>query len=181
MKYLIPLLLLTASALAQPTRTGPPSSRLLGPEYTVPIPSSLSQAVATVKQLRDELGVAKNENHALTIFLGNAVLEKNEAISETNTLKKNIDTLSEWGKGEQTAHWHEYDRAEKEHAERLKSDAKYHSLKWPLVGAGGFVILLLGFYFLGPISAIMGPAAIYAPAVPIVGGLLTSGILTFLI
>ena len=102
----------------------------------------VQDAKQLVKELQGELKVAKDENTKLKNNLSNAQNELNNSFIQIDKLKKDIDTLKEWGIVQQA-------EAQKWLEKYTNAIKRYHRLKWIaaiIAGAGG---VLLGLQIMG--------------------------------
>lgn len=137
-------------------------------------PSTLSEARRINTFLISTLGEALKENKDQKGLIDSTKLEKDEANKQIGILNGHIGELDKYARDQ-------YNRADKAEQAKVKLEAKYHKIKWPLVFLAGGLVTLLAFYFLGPLSAVLGPMAVYAPVAAIGGGAITSIIVSFLI
>jgi polyhydroxyalkanoate synthesis regulator phasin len=94
-----------------------------------------------VKELQGELKVAKDENTKLKNNLSSAQNELNNSFTQIDKLKKDIDTLKEWGVVQQA-------EAQKWLEKYTNAIKRYHRLKWIAAIIAGAVGVLLGLQFM---------------------------------
>lgn len=103
----------------------------------------IQDAKQIIKELQSELKIAKNENTKLKNNLSDAKKELNNSFVQIDKLKKDIDTLKEWGVIQQA-------EAQKWLEKYNNSIKRYHRLKWiaAIIAAAGGVLLglqIMGF------------------------------------
>ena len=170
MKKLLPLLiliLLSTSSFGQfwkpkPTPTPRPTPVAVVSTNT---PNSIQQAKALIKELNEELKLAKTTNADLKSKLDSANLKVKEAKINTQQVQKNADALKNWGieQQNQAFAWME------KHAATLK---RYHRLKNIAAIVAGLFGAMLGMYCMRLVPPVY---AAYAFALPIAGAALAFG------
>lgn len=107
--------------------------------------SPIQDAKQIVKELQSELKVAKNENVKLKNSLSSAKNDLSKSLVQVDKLKKDIDTLKEWGVIQQA-------EAQKWLEKYNNAVKRYHKLKWiaALVAAAAGVLLGMQFMNLAP-------------------------------
>ena len=103
----------------------------------------IQDAKQIVKELQSELKIAKSENTKLKDNLGKANNNLKDSFIQIDKLKKDIDTLKEWGVVQQA-------EAQKWLEKYTNAIKRYHRLKWiaALIAAAGGVLLglqIMGF------------------------------------
>lgn len=102
----------------------------------------IQDAKQIVKELQSELRVAKSENTKLKENLGKANNNLKDSFLQIDKLKKDIDTLKEWGVVQQA-------EAQKWLEKYTNAIKRYHRLKWIAAIIAGAVGILLGLQIMG--------------------------------
>lgn len=134
------LLILTSSSFGQFWKPKPkpvPTPQIIE-KSTAPI----QDAKQIVKELQSELRIAKSENFKLKENLSQANLNLKDGFLQIDKLKKDIETLKEWGVVQQT-------EAQKWLEKYTNSIKRYHRLKWIAAIIAGAVGILLGLQIMG--------------------------------
>lgn len=100
----------------------------------------VQDAKQIIKELQNELNIAKTENSKLEKNLAQANIDLNQSFSEIDKLNKDIETLKEWGIVQQA-------EVQKWLDKYTKAVKRYHRLKLiaALIAAAGGVLLGLQF------------------------------------
>lgn len=102
----------------------------------------IQDAKQIIKELESELTVAKTENSKLKDNLANANANLKESFLQIDKLKKDIETLKEWGVVQQA-------EAQKWLEKYTNAIKRYHRLKWIAAIIAGAVGILLGLQIMG--------------------------------
>jgi septal ring factor EnvC (AmiA/AmiB activator) len=166
---IIIFLSLTSSGFSQfwkskpkPTPTPVPVAEIVvKPENT----TSIQEARKIIKELNNELTVAKDENAKLKINLENANKKVEDAESYTAIVQKNADILKNWGieQQNQSFRWME------KYTSTIK---KYHKLKTIAAIVSALFGAMLGMYCMRLVPPVY---AAYAFTLPIAGAILAFG------
>ena len=105
----------------------------------------IQDAKQIVKELQSELKVAKSENIKLKDSLNKSNANLKDSFAQLDKLKKDIDTLKEWGVVQQA-------EAQKWLEKYTNAIKRYHRLKWiaAILAAAAGVLLGLQFMNLAP-------------------------------
>lgn len=171
MKKIIPiilLLVLTSTGYSQFNWFKPKPKPSPTPVAVEKSKTPIQDAKQIVKELQSELRVAKSENNKLKDNLSKANSNLKNSFLQIDKLKKDIDTLKEWGVVQQA-------EAQKWLEKYTNAIKRYHRLKWIAAIIAGAVGVLLGLQIM---SFVPPP---YSLLVPIGGaGLFASLVWIFL-
>lgn len=171
MKKIIPiilLLVLTSTGYSQFNWFKPKPKPSPTPVAVEKSKTPIQDAKQIVKELQSELRVAKSENNKLKDSLSKANSNLKDSFLQIDRLKKDIDTLKEWGVVQQA-------EAQKWLEKYTNAIKRYHRLKWIAAIIAGAVGVLLGLQIM---SFVPPP---YSLLVPIGGaGLFASLVWIFL-
>lgn len=142
---LIILLTLTNTSSGQFWKSKPKSTPKPTPVTVEKTKTPFQDAKSIVKELKDELNVAKIENNKLKENLSKAKTDLNNSFVQINKLEKDINTLKEWGVVQQA----EAQRWLQKYTDAVK---RYHRLKLiaAIIAAAGGVLLGLQFMNMVP-------------------------------
>ena len=142
---LIILLILPVTGFGQFWKPKPKATPKPTPVLVEKSKSPIQDAKQIVKELQGELKIAKNENAKLKNNLSDAKKELNNSFIQIDKLKKDIDTLKEWGVIQQA-------EAQKWLEKYNNAIKRYHRLKWiaALLAAAAGVFVGLQFMNLVP-------------------------------
>jgi hypothetical protein len=146
MKKFIPivlLLILTSTGYSQfnwfkPKPKAEPTPAVVVEKSKTPV----QDAKQIVKELQSELKVAKSENAKLKDSLSKANGNLKNSFVQIDKLKKDIETLKEWGVVQQA-------EAQKWLEKYTNAIKRYHRLKWIAAIIAGAVGVLLGLQIMG--------------------------------
>ena len=171
MKKIIPiilLLVLTSTGYSQFNWFKPKPKPSPTPVAVEKSKTPIQDAKQIVKELQAELRVAKSENNKLKDSLSKANSNLKDSFLQIDKLKKDINTLKEWGVVQQA-------EAQKWLEKYTNAIKRYHRLKWIAAIIAGAVGVLLGLQIM---SFVPPP---YSLLVPIGGaGLFASLVWIFL-
>ena len=171
MKKIIPiilLLVLTSTGYSQFNWFKPKPKPSPTPVAVEKSKTPIQDAKQIVKELQSELRVAKSENNKLKDSLSKANSNLKDSFLQIDKLKKDINTLKEWGVVQQA-------EAQKWLEKYTNAIKRYHRLKWIAAIIAGAVGVLLGLQIM---SFVPPP---YSLLVPIGGaGLFASLVWIFL-
>jgi hypothetical protein len=113
------------------------------PAVVVTPKAPIQDAKQIVKELQSELKIAKSENVKLKDNLSKANMNLKDSFTQIDKLKKDIETLKEWGIVQQA-------EAQKWLEKYTNAIKRYHRLKWiaAIIAAAGGVLLglqIMGF------------------------------------
>lgn len=145
MKKLLPLvilLVLTGTSFGQFWKPKPKAKPSPTPVLVEKSKTPVQDAKEIIKELKSELNIAKSENTKLKSNLNMANENIKKGFLEIDKLKKDIDTLKEWGVVQQA-------EAQKWLEKYNNAIKRYHRLKWiaAIIAAAGGVFL--GLQFMG--------------------------------
>lgn len=144
---LILLLILTSTGYSQFNWFKPKSKATPTPvvETVTKSKNPIQDAKQVIKELRSELNTAKSENSKLKNNLAAANTNLKDSFVQIDKLKKDIDTLKEWGVVQQA-------EAQKWLEKYTNAIKRYHRLKWiaAIIAAAAGVLLGLQFMNLVP-------------------------------
>jgi septal ring factor EnvC (AmiA/AmiB activator) len=148
MKKLIPLLILitlSSTGFSQFWKSKPKATPTPTPVAVERSKTPIQDAKQIVKELKTELSVAKSENIKLKENLTKAKSDLNNSFVQIDKLKKDIDTLKEWGVVQQA-------EAQKWLQKYTDAVKRYHRLKLiaAIIAAAGGVLLGLQFMNMVP-------------------------------
>jgi len=149
MKKLIPLIILltlSTTSFGQFWKPKPKATPKPTPVAVEKSKTPVQDAKLIIKELKNELNVAKTENTKLKDNLSKAKEEVNNSFIQIDKLKKDINTLKEWGVIQQA-------EAQKWLEKYNNAVKRYHRLKWiaALVAAAAGVLLGMQFMNLVPL------------------------------
>jgi septal ring factor EnvC (AmiA/AmiB activator) len=143
MKKIIPLLVLlvlTSSSFGQFWKPKPKPTPT--PQVIEKSKTPIQDAKQIVKELQSELNVTKSENAKLKGNLDKANSNLKDSFLQIDKLKKDIETLKEWGVVQQA-------EAQKWLEKYTNAIKRYHRLKWIAAIIAGAVGILLGLQIMG--------------------------------
>jgi hypothetical protein len=144
MKKVIPLLILltlTSTGFSQFWKPKPKATPSPTPVMVEKSKTPVQDAKQIVKELKNELTVAKTENVKLKESLSRANTDLNNSFVQMDKLKKDINTLKEWGVVQQA-------EAQKWLQKYTNSIKRYHRLKWIAAIVAAAAGVLLGMQFM---------------------------------
>jgi len=169
MKKLIPLIIfvtLSSTSFGQFWRSKPkptPTPKIVAVVNTNT--SSLQEAKNIIKELNNELNLAKNTNASLKSKLDAANGKVKEAELNTQQVQKNADSLKAWGIEQQNQAFQWLDK----YTQTVK---RYHKLKNIAAIVAALFGAMLGMYCMRLVPPVY---AAYAFALPIAGAILAFG------
>lgn len=148
MKKIIPLLILltfTSTGFSQFWKSKPKATPKPTPVVVEKTKTPVQDAKLIVKELKNQLNIAKTENIKLKENLSKAKIDLNNSFVQIDKLKKDIDTLKEWGVVQQA----EAQKWLQKYTDAIK---RYHRLKLiaAIIAAAGGVLLGLQFMNMVP-------------------------------
>jgi septal ring factor EnvC (AmiA/AmiB activator) len=136
------LLILTSTGYSQFNWLKPRSKHQTVPVLVEKSKTPIQDAKQIVKELQSELKIAKSENVKLKDNLSDANANLKNSFSQITALKKDIETLKEWGIVQQA----ESQKWLEKYTNAIK---RYHRLKWIAAIIAGAVGILLGLQIMG--------------------------------
>jgi uncharacterized protein YoxC len=145
MKKLLPLIILLVlpiTSYGQFWKPKPKATPKPTPVVVEKTKTPVQDAKLIIKELKNELNVAKTENSKLTQSLNQARLDLDQSFAEIDKLNKDINTLKEWGVVQQA-------ESQKWLEKYTNAVKRYHRLKWIAAIIAGAVGILLGLQIMG--------------------------------